>query len=163
MQRTGRLGLIKRTTAGRPTGVTKYKTGKCTSGRHPMQEGEPRCRECRAERDKARRARTGSVTALGAVLANSLPPKGVLDGAACGPATAKMFDPITRGEQLGGAYPSTVQRVEDAKAICAACPVRAACLTDAYAHRRVGVFGGVYVSPAMHTKGTIEIREAISA
>lgn len=153
----------RRRLAGRPAGVTKYKTGKCTSGRHPMVDGEPRCKECRSERDKARRARAGSVAELGAMLVNSLPPKGVLDGAACSPDTARLFDPITRGEQLGGAYPSTVQRVEDAKAICAACPVRAACLTDAMAHRRVGVFGGQYVSPAMHTKGTTEVREAIPA
>jgi len=40
-------------------------------------------------------------------------------------------------------YPATDEDAEEAKAICATCPVRQACLEHALAHReREGVWGG---------------------
>jgi WhiB family redox-sensing transcriptional regulator len=40
-------------------------------------------------------------------------------------------------------YPATDEEAEEAKAICASCPVRQACLEHALAHReREGVWGG---------------------
>lgn len=132
-------------------GPGKHKTGRCTSGKHPMVSGEPRCAACRSERDKARRAKIAHDIDT-APLLSDMPSKEILDGAVCGPATAKLFDPIKRDDQLKGAYQATLQRVESAMDICYTCPVRSLCLADAYAHRRVGVFGGEYLSPASHSK-----------
>jgi WhiB family redox-sensing transcriptional regulator len=40
-------------------------------------------------------------------------------------------------------YPETDEQAEEAKAVCATCPVRQACLEHALAHReREGVWGG---------------------
>lgn len=116
-------------------------------------EGEPRCKACRSEREKKKRAALSTVVpAPDADLLTDMPPVEVLDGAACSPATAELFDPISRPDQLKGNYQSTLKRVESAMDICYTCPVRLLCLADAYEHKRIGVFGGEYISPASHIK-----------
>lgn len=124
----------------------------CTSGRHKM-EGEPRCKACRSEREKAKRAALSTAVTPGTPdLLTDMPPVEVLNGAVCAPEVARLFDPVTREEQHKDSYLATVQRVDLAKRICSVCPVRLLCLADALEHRRIGVFGGQYLSPSTHVK-----------
>ena len=61
--------------------------------------------------------------------------------AACAGMDEALFFP------LGEGGPAGAERIEQAKAVCSACPVRAACLADAMTREspsaRYGVFGGL--------------------
>lgn len=62
--------------------------------------------------------------------------------AACRALDPCVFDPYAAGERL----PAFRGRVADARRVCAACPVAAACLCSALAHRDVGVRAGFLFS-----------------
>lgn len=62
--------------------------------------------------------------------------------AACRGVDPRVFDPFTAGERL----PVFRDRVADARRVCAACPVAAACLRSALAHRDVGIRAGFLFS-----------------
>lgn len=76
-------------------------------------------------------------------------PAVVLDGAACSPATADLFDPADASGRLTAAERD---RIAQAKAICSRCPVLDACRADAIEQKRVGVWGGVYLSASTYVK-----------
>ena len=62
--------------------------------------------------------------------------------AACHGVDPRTFDPFTAGERL----PVFRDRVAEARRVCAACPVAAACLRSALAHRDVGIRAGFLFS-----------------
>jgi hypothetical protein len=71
----------------------------------------------------------------------TLPAENVLVGAACTPEMAHLFDP-QESRRYGTTTKATTQRHDAAKAVCAQCPVAAACFSDAVVQRRSGVYGG---------------------
>lgn len=119
--------------------------GKCGRGLHELVGGK--CRPCQLEYQKQRRA-AGPVI----VILKDMPPKQVLLAAACTLADSALFDPITREEQEDPAlYPLISVRMAAAGAICQDCPVRAECLADALDRRRLGFYGGQYLSPKTYS------------
>lgn len=75
---------------------------------------------------------------LASYLQGAFPLKEILEGAACSPADAQLFDPHAPGETKRTA----AARQAQGRAICYGCPVLAACWGDAYDNRRMGVYGG---------------------
>lgn len=71
-----------------------------------------------------------------------LPPDAVIEGAACSPSTASLFDLGDSDKPSAG--------TGKALTICAGCPVRALCRDDAVRHSRVGVYGGVIMTKKWH-------------
>jgi WhiB family transcriptional regulator, redox-sensing transcriptional regulator len=62
------------------------------------------------------------------------------DRAACGPSTARLFDPIDIDDRRGDDYGAA--RHARARAICASCPVRIQCLDDGIDDHASGIRGG---------------------
>lgn len=112
-------------------------SGLCDNGLHPRVVGDRACRACRADREPI------TFKLIGA------PSLEVLDGAACRPHEARLFDAMERGEN---GKPEALDRIEQAKAICWSCPVQAECMADAVKWRRIGVFGGEYLSTSWYAK-----------
>lgn len=124
----------------------------CRSGRHEIPAGVMSCSECNREiprtpRTVAEPRRTPPENARRYL--GHRPPDDVLTEAACGPATAELFD---QAQGSGQVTEEDRRRIAQAKAICARCPVQEACFADAIAHREYGVRGGVYLYPKWYDK-----------
>ena len=117
----------------------------CKRGLHVIPAGVIGCNPCKREAMRLARERAGGKIPpkgnLPAYARVPFPPADVLDGAACTPELAYLFDPA--GERVN----ATISRADrdrqaSAKAVCARCLVRAECLADGVANRRDGVWGG---------------------
>lgn len=117
----------------------------CRRKLHTIPAGVMGCPECERERKRESEARRRAKTLRSAggpragrahafVRAADLPVAEILAAAACSPTTGDLFE---------FAAPVAFQR--RAKAICAGCPVRAACLEDGIAKRQSGTYGGQYL------------------
>lgn len=129
--------------------------GMCGAGRHKLPVPAPEyCGECRTEnnviakqRQKERRAaaKARDTVELKALFSRDLMPKmAVLESAACTPAEAWLFDPITREEQSAMGPALIAARLAKATSVCKGCPVAELCGADAVNHARSGVYGGMY-------------------
>lgn len=116
----------------------------CRKGLHLVENntlisgGKVRCRSCRyAESTREKQA---------SYLFQDFPPDSVVKEAVCTPAVATLFDPITTEEREQNTDAVIQQRINRATAICARCPAMSACLADAIANKRLGVYGGQYLN-----------------
>lgn len=140
----------------------------CRKGLHVIPAGVMGCQPCntatkeareaeykRTRREAAKKPMRGTprkgISQPPRLPIGSIPPDEVLNGALCGPATAALFDPMERGDELRGPA-SERQRIAKAQAICATCPVWDLCRADAVANKRLGVYGGTYLSPKYYEK-----------
>lgn len=126
----------------------------CRRKLHTIPAGVMGCREC--NKRSHRKPRTNATVkqparhgrALAFIRPSDLPLAAILDGAACSPATADLFDvgapKYAKGEES--------RRHAEAKEICRGCPVRDACLADATAHQSLGVYGGFVLNQEYWTK-----------
>ena len=135
------------------------KSGLCKAGLHPFRPGN-RCAPCRSISRLAAAARAevdrqlyqqGQVAKY---LARGLPSFEILDGAACRPADAWLFEAISRAQDEDHFRVESMAdgqaRQARAIAICAGCPVRDLCKADGLKHTREGVYGGVAMSNRYH-------------
>jgi hypothetical protein len=139
----------------------------CRRGLHTIPAGVMGCRPCNAATKEAREAEYKRTRREAVKLPYKPPPRVartdgrvpsyfkrgfapavVLDGAVCSPATADLFDPKDAAETRAAA----ADRHAQAKALCRRCPVLEACLADALAQRRVGVWGGQNLYPELYAQ-----------
>jgi hypothetical protein len=125
----------------------------CRSGRHTIPAGVMGCQACNRLSIRKKRTTGGQrgVAKPTPIRIGVMPPDDVIDGAACGPETAHLFDPMERGDEERGSLAER-ERIKQAREICQRCPVIAACLADAIDQRRVGMWGGTYLSPKWYEK-----------
>lgn len=125
----------------------------CKAGEHPLAGGQRRCAACL--RDKHEGPKDMSYLFVG------MPPSAVLEGAACGPSVAHLFDTPGLEAGHGGAAETGARGRTDALAamtLCGRCPVRAACFADALEWRREGVWGGAYFTQRWHQASRSALR-----
>jgi len=140
--------------------------GMCGSGKHKLPSPPPRvCTECRKENArkhgrlyrerqaaKSNRALLQKDDDLITMLKeHPNPPSVVLAEAACSPADAELFDPITREEQQRYGTRSILDRLTSARTICARCPALTECLSDGLQNKRSGIYGGRYLRDGVAT------------
>jgi hypothetical protein len=133
----------------------------CRSGRHTIPAGVMGCPDCGAERAAryAAAARSTTVRPAGgqrgipveklARYFGTIPPDEVLDGAACTPDLAHLFDSV---EGSGRPTAADQARHAAARTVCERCPVRDACLAYALENQRYGVWGGTYLYPKYYER-----------
>jgi hypothetical protein len=130
----------------------------CRSGRHTIPANVMGCPECGRERYANRppadrpaggTAHKGVPVERLARYFGTIPPAEVLDGAVCEPEFAYLFDPV---EKQGRPTTADRARLDAARAVCAGCPVQAACLAYAIENQRYGVWGGTYLFPKYYEK-----------
>lgn len=116
----------------------------CRTKGHPLPAGQRNCPTC--AKDAVQTQKDVSYLFVG------LPPSAVIEGAACGPESARLFDTIERpGPITGGAHVGQLpEETLAAMRICEGCPVKTACLSDALEWRREGVWGGAYFTQRWH-------------
>lgn len=113
----------------------------CRSGDHVMPAGARRCPACaQAAKEKVKDL---------SWLFVGLPPMSVLEGAACTPEQADLFD-IPEGVQGRPPSSGVPARARQALAVCEGCPVMYQCRSDALKWRREGVYGGAYFTRRWH-------------
>lgn len=79
----------------------------------------------------------------------SLPETDILDNAACGPDSAWLFEAQTDNEATLFGRSAVRARIEEAKKVCAECPVRGGCLFYGLDNGLTGVYGGELITQAM--------------
>lgn len=128
----------------------------CRNGLHRLEPGQRRCGRC-AEATKRRTQLAKDP--VRSFKFTSFPPDEVLVNAACSPELAYLFDPVEGPGNLKGVERD---RIDSAKAVCAACPVAEACFADAVRNRRYGVWGGRYLFPKWYEKNSALVQSVKS-
>jgi hypothetical protein len=129
----------------------------CRRKKHTIPAGVLYCKDCKQELQALRRQQfTQKHEYLPSYLRGTLPPAEVTAGAACSPEIAYLFDPVEKGnpDRMPGAERD---RIAAGRSVCQDCPVIAECFADAVASKRMGVYGGVYLSPKWYEKRRSEV------
>lgn len=121
----------------------------CRRKKHTIPAGMLYCKDCKQELQVIRRRQSVEKLSLPSYLRGTLPPAEVTKQAACYPEIAYLFDPM---EGSGRVTAAAKDRIASAREVCQNCPVMSECFADAIANRRMGVYGGTYLSPKWYEK-----------